>query len=120
MFVWIDVPLDDGQQRPADGQEAILNPKPLTHEQRLTWLACLAWFTGARRSGDDSTAISDSCGSCRTQGTLLEVLLLSATQHGWAREAIDGDAAAAALQQDGFDPRCDAVLRFSVTMTGVD
>ncbi len=48
------------------------------------------------------------------------MLLLSATQHGWAREAIDGDAAAAALQQDGFDPRCDAVLRFSVTMTGVN
>lgn len=48
------------------------------------------------------------------------MLLLSATQHGWAREAIDGDAAAAALQEDEFDPRCDAVLRFSATVTGIN
>ena len=33
------------------------------------------------------------------------MLLLSATQHGWQRDAIDADEAAAALQADGFDPR---------------
>lgn len=39
------------------------------------------------------------------QGTVLKVLLLSVTQHGWQRDAIDADEAAAALQADGFDPR---------------
>lgn len=40
------------------------------------------------------------------QGTVLRVLLLSATQHGWRRDAINADEAATALQADGFDPRC--------------
>jgi hypothetical protein len=39
------------------------------------------------------------------QGTVLKVLLLSVEQHGWRRDALSADEAAAALQDDGFDPR---------------
>jgi hypothetical protein len=44
------------------------------------------------------------------QGTVIKVLLLSVTQHGWRLDAIDADEAAAALQADGLDPRCRGIL----------
>ncbi len=36
---------------------------------------------------------------------LLEVLLLSAAQHGWRHDAIPVQEACSAMQADGFDPR---------------
>ena len=38
--------------------------------------------------------------------TLLEVLLLSAAQHGWRHDSLPVQEACTVLQSDGFDPRC--------------
>ena len=37
---------------------------------------------------------------------LLEVLLLSAAQHGWCLDAIPVQEVCSVLQNDGFNPRC--------------
>ncbi len=38
-------------------------------------------------------------------GTLLEMLLLSSTQHGWQLSAIPMAEACSVLEADGFDPK---------------